>query len=51
VLWRVETHPYSNISTHPLRIDTPKEKNKKKGMTARKRNNNHPLELNIPKSD
>jgi hypothetical protein len=51
-LWCGETHQYLNISTHPLRLNTPKEKEAKiKGMTAKKINNNHPLELNVPKSD
>jgi hypothetical protein len=28
--WRGEAHQYPNISTHPLRLDTPKEKEQKK---------------------
>ena len=40
VLWRGETHQYWNISTHPLRLDTPKKRKEKrkrnKGMTENK---------------
>ena len=28
--WRGEAHQYLNISTHPLRLDMPKEKEQKK---------------------
>jgi hypothetical protein len=28
--WRGEAHQYPNISTHPLRLDTAKEKEQKK---------------------
>jgi len=48
VWWRGETHQYPNISTHPLRFDTPKEEQKDKGMTEKK-TNDYPLDLNIPK--
>jgi len=47
--WCGEAHQYLNISTHPLRLDMPKEKNRK--MKGMKKNNDHPLELNIPKCD
>ena len=50
VLWRGETHHYPNISTHLLRLDTPKEKNKNERNDKRKRND-HPLEPHIPKCD
>jgi len=43
------THKYLN--TPPEAQHSQKEETETKGMTARKRNNNHPLELNIPKSD
>jgi len=48
-LWCGETHQSLNISTHPLRLNTPKEKNERKDK--RKSNNDHPLELNTPKCD
>jgi hypothetical protein len=47
VWWRGETHQYPNISTHTLRLNTPKEEQKNEGMTERK--NDHPLDPNIPK--
>jgi hypothetical protein len=52
-LWCGETYQCLNISTHPLRLDTAKEKKQKKNerKDKRKRNNDHPLELNIPKCD
>jgi len=28
--WHGKAHQYPNISTHPLRLDTPKEKEQKK---------------------
>jgi hypothetical protein len=46
--WRGETHQYLNISTHPLRVDTPKEEQKNKGMTEKEKND-HSLDPNIPK--
>jgi len=50
VAWR--DSPIPNISTHPLRLDTPKAKEQKnERKDKRKRNNDHPLELNIPKCD
>ena len=50
--WRDEAHQYPNISTHPLRLNMPKEKNPRNfWKEGQEKNNDHPLELNIPKCD